>query len=109
MKTSLLISSALASSLALAAGKPDPISTLNDRGAPHGARVQAAKSLASSKDPQAIDTLLKQLSSMDEELVEALTRSLRALHAAPVLEKRLTESGTSEAQKVLACTGLRVL
>jgi len=46
---------------------------------------------------------------MDEGIVEAVKSALRALNAGPVLERRLTDSGVSEEQKVLACTGLRAL
>src|SRR5262245_1702627 len=114
--TSCLIQSALAFALVLAPGagwagasKGNPMATLNDPAASRAERIKAAKALADSRDPQAVDTLVKQLSIMDEGIVAAVKSSLRALKAAPVLEQRLTNSGASEEQKVLACTGLRAL
>jgi len=112
----ILIPSALAFALMIAPGtgaagasKGDPIATLNDGGATRADRIKAAKALAHSKSPQAIDALIKQLSIMDEGIVAELKTSLRALKAVPVLEQRLADSGSSEEQKVLACIGLRVL
>src|SRR5262249_21550993 len=114
--TSCLIQSALALVLVLAPGtgwagtsKGNPMATLNDPAASRAERIKAAKALADSKDPHAIDTLVKQLAIMDEGIVAAVKSSLRALKAVPVLEQRLADSGASEEQKVLACTGLRVL
>jgi HEAT repeat protein len=46
---------------------------------------------------------------MDEGIVDAIKGALRALHAVPVLEKRLRESGSSEEERASACTGLRAL
>jgi len=85
------------------------MSTLNDPAASRAERIKAAKALSDSKDPKAIDTLLKQLDSRDESLVAAVESALRALKAVPVLEQRLADSSASEEQKVLACTGLRAL
>ena len=114
--TSRLIHSALAFALMLAPGtgwagasKGNPMTTLNDPAASRAERIKAAKALAGSKDPQAIDTLLKQLASRDEGIVAAVKSALRALNAVPVLEQRLADSAASEEQKVLACTGLRAL
>jgi HEAT repeat protein len=114
--TSCLIQSALAFALVLAPGtgwagnsKGNPMATLNDPAASRADRIKAAKALADSRDPQAIDTLVKQLAIMDEGIVAAVKSSLRALKAAPVLERRLADSGASEEQKALACTGLRAL
>jgi len=114
--TSRLIHFALAFALVLAPGmgwasasKGNPMTTLNDPAASRAERIKAAKALADSKDPQAIDALVKQLAIMDENIVAALKSSLRALNAVPVLEKRLADSGASEEHKVLACTGLRAL
>jgi len=114
--TSCLIQSALAFALVLAPGagwagasKGNPMATLNDPAASRAERIKAAKALADSRDPQAIDILVKQLSIMDEGIVAAVKSSLRALKAVPLLEQRLTNSGASEEQKVLACTGLRAL
>src|SRR5215470_74559 len=111
--TSCLIQSALALALVLAPGagwagasKGNPMATLNDPAASRAERIKAAKALAASKDPQAIDSLVRQLVMMDEGIVEAVMSALRALNAAPVLERRLADSGASEEQKVLACTGL---
>ncbi len=112
----LLIQSAMTFALVLAPGpgwagdgKGNPIATLNNGAASRADRIKAAKALAHSKDPQAIDALIKQLAIMDEGIVAALKDSLRALKAVPVLEQRLVDSGSSEEQKVLACTGLRAL
>jgi hypothetical protein len=122
--TSCLIHAALACALGLApgtgwasAGKSNPrnnsmgnpMATLNDPAASRAERIKAAKALAASKDPQAIDSLIKQLDMMDEGIVEAVMSALRALNAGPVLERRLADTATSEEQKVLACTGLRAL
>jgi HEAT repeat protein len=114
--TSRLIHSALAFALALAPGsgwagasKGNPMATLNDPAASRAERIKAAKALADSRDPQAIDTLVKQLAIRDEGIVAAVKSALRALNAVPVLEQRLADSGASEEHKVLACTGLRVL
>ena len=114
--TSRLIQSALACVLVLAPGtgwaganKGNPMATLNDPAASRAERIKAAKALADSRDPQAIDTLVKQLAIMDDGIVAAVKSSLRALKAAPQLERRLADSGASEEQKVLACTGLRAL
>lgn len=85
------------------------MATLNDPAASRAERVKAAKALAVSKDPQAVDTLVKQLAIMDEDVVVAVKGALRALNAVPVLERRLADGGASEEQKVLACTGLRAL
>ena len=114
--TSSLILSALACVLVLAPGtgwasatKGNPMTTLNDPAASRAERIKAAKALADSKDPKAIDTLLGQLAIMDEGIVVAVKSALRALNAVPVLERRLTDSAASEEQKVSACTGLRAL
>jgi HEAT repeat protein len=114
--TSCLIHSALAFALVLAPGtgwagasKGNPMATLNDPAASRAERIKAAKALADSRDPQAIDTLVKQLAIMDEGIVAAVKSALRALNAVPVLEQRLADSGASEEHKVLACTGLRAL
>ena len=112
----LLIQSALTFALVLAPGlgwagesKGNPIAILNDRAASRADRIKAIKALAHSRNPQAIDALIKHLAIMDEGFVAALKDSLRALKAVPVLEQRLRDSGSSEEQKVLACIGLRVL
>ena len=112
----LLIQSALAFALVLAPGmgwagdsKGNPMATLGDRAASRADRIKAIKALAHSKNPQAIDALIKELAIMDEGIVVALKDSLRALKAVPVLEQRLADSGASEEQKVLACIGLRAL
>ena len=118
--TSRLIHSALACALVLASGsgwaganngnpKGNPMTTLNDPAASRGERIKAAKALADSRDPQAIDTLVKQLTIRDEEIIAAVKSALRALNAVPVLERRLTDSGAPEEQKVSACTALRAL
>lgn len=91
------------------ANKGNPMATLNDPAASRAERIKAAKALGNSKDPQAIDTLVKQLDTRDEGIVAAVESALRALNAVPVLERRLTDSGAAEEQKVLACTGLRAL
>ena len=94
--TSCLIQSTLALALVLAPGsgwtgasKGNPMATLNDPAASRAERIKAAKALADSKDPHAIDTLVKQLAIMDEGIVAAVKSSLRALKAVPVLEQRL--------------------
>lgn len=118
--TSRLIHSALACVLLLAPGtgwagaskdnpKDKPMTTLNDPAASRAERIKAAKALANSKDPQAIDTLVKQLAIRDEEIVAAVKSALRTLNAVPALERRLADGGASEEQKVAACTALRVL
>jgi HEAT repeat protein len=114
--TSRLIHSALAFALVLTPGsgwagasKGNPMATLNDPAASRAERIKAAKALADSRDPQAIDTLVKQLDIRDETIVAAVKSALRALNAVPVLERRLADSGASEEQKVLACKGLRTL
>jgi HEAT repeat protein len=114
--TSCLIHSALAFALVLAPGsgwagasKGNPMATLNDPAASRAERIKAAEALADSRDPQAIDTLVKQLDIRDEGIVAAVKSALRALNAVPVLEQRLADSGASEEHKVLACTGLRAL
>jgi HEAT repeat protein len=91
------------------ASKGNPMTTLNDPAASRAERIKAAKALADSKDPQAIDALVKQLAIMDEGIVAAIKSALRTLNAVPVLEQRLVNRGASEEHKVLACTGLRVL
>jgi len=91
------------------ASKGNPMAMLNDPAASRAERIKAAKALADSRDPQAIDTLVKQLAIMDEGIVAAVKSSLRTLKAVPVLEQRLADSGASEEQKVSACTGLRAL
>ena len=115
-RKSCLIHSALACALVFAPGsgwaganKGNPMATLNDPAASRAERIKAAKALGNSKDPQAIDTLVKQLDTRDEGIVAAVESALRALNAVPVLERRLTDSGAAEEQRVLACTGLRAL
>jgi HEAT repeat protein len=114
--TSCLIHTALALALVLAPGtgwasasKGNPMVTLNDPAASRAERLKAAKALATSKDPQAIDALVNQLAIMDEDIVAAVKSALRTLNARPVLEQRLANSGASEEHKLLACTGLRAL
>jgi HEAT repeat protein len=114
--TSCLIHSAFACALVLAPGtgwagtsKGNPMATLNDPAASRAERIKAAKALGASKDPQAVDTLVKQLDRRDEGIVAAVESALRALDAVPALERRLVDSSASEEQKVLACTGLRAL
>lgn len=72
-------------------------------------RVAAARALGTSKDPLALETLLRGLGSTDEKLTEAILGSLKALGAAPVLAKRLTAAASVESLKVQACVGLRHL
>ena len=84
------------------------MATLQDRAAPHADRVKAASALASSKDPSASDTLADALGTTDEKLTEAVLASLRALKAAPVLERRL-QSDLPEQTKVRAAVALRHL
>jgi HEAT repeat protein len=91
------------------ASKGNPMATLNDPAASRAERIKAAKALAESRDPQAIDTLVKQLDRRDEGIFAAVESALRALNAVPVLERRLADSDASEEQKVLACKGLRIL
>src|SRR5262245_33676420 len=100
--TSCLMRSALALALVLAPGtgwagasKGNPMATLNDPAASRAERIKAAKALAGSRDPQAVDTLVKQLAIMDEGIVAAVKSSLRALKAVAVLEQRLADSGAS--------------
>jgi len=115
--TSRLIHSALACALVLAPGtgwaganKGNPMATLNDPAASRAERIKAVKALGDSKDPQAIDALVKQLDSRDEGIFAAVESALRTLNAVPVLERRLAaDSGATEEQKVLACKGLRTL
>ena len=114
--TSRLIQSALACVLVLAPGtgwaganKGNPMATFNDPAASRAERIKAVKALGDSKDPQAIDALVKQLDSRDEGIFAAVESALRTLNAVPVLERRLADSGASEEQKVLACKGLRTL
>lgn len=111
-----MIHSALALALVLTPGagwagtsKGNPMTTLNDPAASRAERIKAAKALADSKDPQAIDALVKQLAIMDEAIVAAVESALRVLNAVPVLERRLADGGASEEQKVSACIGLRAL
>ena len=85
------------------------MANLTDASLTSAQRVAAAKTLATSKDPLAIETLIRGLGTLDEALTHAVVESLKAQHAAPVLAKRLADSGTVEARKVLACTGLRYL
>ena len=85
------------------------MATLNDPAASRAERIKAVKALGDSKDPQAIDALVKQLDSRDEGIFAAVESALRTLNAVPVLERRLADSGASEEQKVLACKGLRTL
>lgn len=85
------------------------MATFNDPAASRAERIKAAKALGDSKDPKAIDTLIKQFDSRDEGIFAAVESALRALDAVPVLERRLADNGASEEQKVLACKGLRVL
>ncbi len=85
------------------------MATLNDPAASRAERIKATKALGESRDPKAIDPLVKQLDIRDEAIVAAVESALRALNAVPVLERRLTDSGASEEHKVLACTGLRAL
>jgi len=115
-RQSCLIHSALALALVLAPGtgwagasKGNPMAILNDPAASRAERIKAAKALADSKDPKAIDTLVKQLAIMDEDIVAAVKSALRALNAVAVLEQRLADSGASEEHKVSACTALRAL
>lgn len=91
------------------ASKGNPMATLNDPAASRAERIKAAKALADLRDPKAIDTLVKQLDIRDEGIIAAVESALRALNAVPVLEQRLADSGASEEQKALACTGLRAL
>jgi hypothetical protein len=112
----LLIQSMLTLALALAPGtgwagesKGKPAATLSISTGSRAERIKAIQALAHSKNPQAIDVLIKELSIMDDGIVAALKTSLRALKAVPVLEQRLADSGSSEEQKVLACIGLRAL
>ena len=91
------------------ASKGNPMATLNDPAASRAERIKAARALADSRDPKAIDILVKQLDIRDEGIVAAVESALRALNVVPVLEQRLADTGASEEQKVLACTGLRAL
>lgn len=92
-----------------ASEKGNPVMTLNDRGASRADRIKAAKALATSKDPHAIDALLMEIMITDEDIAAAVKNSLRALKPAAVLEKRLEDSSAADWQKVLACRGLRVV
>lgn len=72
-------------------------------------RVTAVKALATSKDPLAIETCIRSLGTMDQDLTKAAVDSLRALGATSVLCKRLENSSTIEAKKVQALVALRHL
>jgi hypothetical protein len=90
-------------------GKGKPTTPLSISTGSRAERIKAIQALGRSKNPQAIDVLIKELSIMDDGIVAALKTSLRALKAVPVLEQRLAGSGSSDKQKVLACIGLRAL
>jgi len=92
-----------------AGSKGNPVDVLNDGGATLPQKVKAIEKLGRSKDPHAIDALLKHLDSKADEIADAVENALRALKAGPVLEKRLEDSSVSEDDKVLACHGLRTL
>ena len=85
------------------------MASLTDASLSSAERVAAAKALGSSRDPLALETLIRALGTMDEALTSAVVASLKAQNAGPVLAKRLADSGTVEARKVQACTGLRHL
>lgn len=106
----MIHSFALIGAVVLAAPpKKNPMTTLTDASVSSAERVAAAKALATSKDPLAVDTLIRALGSMDEALTSAVVASLRAQNAVPALAKRLTDANVVEPRKVQACVGLRHL
>lgn len=84
------------------AGLTDPSATAEER-------IAAANALGTSKDPLAVETLIRGLGTTDEALTRAVVDALKAQKAAPVLAKRLADANTVETRKVQACLGLRHL
>ncbi len=65
--------------------------------------------LGASRDPHAIDTLLKALDSRDKDVRNAAVESLLKLDGGTVLAKRLTDPKQPERTRQQAALGLRVL
>ena len=93
---------------AVAKDKGDPVTTLNGNHASRAERLRAIEALGISKDPRAIDILLKEISSMDEETAEAAAGALKKLGGAAQLEQRLKESHDVE-ERVRLCRALGVI
>lgn len=89
--------------------KKTSMATLTDASVPSAERVAAANALATSKDPLAIETLIRALGTTDEALTAAVLAALRAQQAVPTLARRLTDPTVVEQRKVQACIGLRSL
>jgi HEAT repeat protein len=85
------------------------MATALDDSAPRAERLKAAKALATSKDPLAIDTLVRMLTTMDEELRAAAVASLKALKAGPTFEARLVDRDVPAQKRTEAALGLRHL
>jgi quinoprotein glucose dehydrogenase len=81
--------------------------TLRNPSASRTEHLEAAKRLASSKDPAALDALCGALDTRDEELREAARSSLATLGGASVLARRAADRSVPEDARVLALTGLR--
>lgn len=83
------------------------IATVVDRGAPIGKRIAAARVLGRSRDPRAIQPLLRALGSRDEMFTETVQAALRALDAVPILMAQLGDPASPAEDRRLAATGLR--
>lgn len=81
--------------------------TLRNSTASRTEHLEAAKRLASSKDPAALDALCGALETRDVELREAARSSLATLGGAAVLARRAADRSLPEGARVLALTGLR--
>jgi|GEM_PF-2733952 len=85
------------------------MATVLDDKAPRAERIKAAKALATSKDVMAIDTLVRTLTTMDEELRDAVVTSLKALNAGAVFEARVVDLKVPQQQRREAAMGLRCM
>jgi HEAT repeat protein len=108
MKRSLLLIS-LVAGFSQAGPKGNAMSVILDTSKPHAQRMKAAQSLGTSKDPLAIDTLVKALQTMDVELRDAAVASLKKQKAELVFAKRIQDKSTTETLRISAAIGLRHL
>lgn len=71
--------------------------------------LAAVKALGTSKDPLAVDSLVRELDTRNEPLREAAIEALKQLKASVTLASRLMDARQPERSRQLAARGLRFL
>lgn len=86
-----------------------PALNLSDSSVPLETRLKAAKALANSTAPSAVDELLSGLDSRSEVVREAVVASLKAKKGDSILLARAADTKRPTASRVSSLAGVRVL